>query len=181
MKSIKQIIGIAMVLAAVSIALVYIYFDCPITFKSGLKIENVVSLLLSFGVIAILIERFSTQFLIRDDYVDFMAANRIKGYGTYKVKSRKQSDGSVYSLLEEQDLTSKEFKQKLFWMSWGIGMVLSAIGYRFFYNIIEVRDCGVSYHEGLTVFADVFMTGVLLSGGSALVLELIMWWRGDEN
>jgi hypothetical protein len=181
MKNFNQIIRIAIGLAVISIILGYIYFDCPITFKNNLDIGNVVTLLLNFGVIAILIQRFATQFLLKDSYYQFMAASKMKGYGTFiPTGTKMNAKKKVMSDDEETEESKKEFKQQLFWISWGTGMVIAAIGFRFFNNVIDPPSaCTAWMHAEISVILDIFMTGILLSGGSALIMQIIMWWKSD--
>ena len=136
MLNFKHVLRIAIGLAVLSIILGYIYFDCPITFKNNLDIGNVVTLLLNFGVIATLIQRFATQFLLKDSYYQFMAASNIKGYGTFTPTGKTNAQKVVMSPTEEAEESKKEFKQQLFWISWGVGMIIAAIGFRFFNNVV---------------------------------------------
>lgn len=176
MQSLKQIFRLVIILAVISVFLSIIYFNCPITFNSDIETGDVVSLLLNFGVLALLLERFATQIIIREDYTNFMASHELLGYGNFKSRNRKNSNNKPMSLASEKEEEQKEFKQKLFWISFGIGMILAAIGYRFFYNVIDGPSsyCGY-FHDKLVVILDVFLTGILLSGGAAFVLELIVW------
>ena len=183
MLDIKKVLRIAIGLAVISIILGYIYFDCPITFNTDLEIGKVVTLLLNFGIIAILIQRFATQFLLKDSYYQFMAAHQMKGYGTFTPTGTKMNaQKRVMSATEETEESKKEFKQQLFWISWGLGMIIAAIGFRFFNNVIDSSSvCDVWMHAKVSVILDIFMTGILLSGGSALIMQIIMWWKSESK
>jgi hypothetical protein len=56
------------------------------------------------------------------------------------------------------------------WMGLAIGILVAAVGFRFFHQIIDVSRLG-SYtsHEGWFILVDVFLTGTILAGGAKAV------------
>ena len=153
-----------LILIILGIILLFSLGDCNIEFNVDLKSGDVIAKLISFGILAILIERFVDNVIIPTPYREMI--NNIRN------KSSKNRDGFVEALT---DNTTNEHSEKFSWMSFGLSFLIASIGFRFFAEICD-SSCDDSIHSNyLFPGIDIFLTAILLSGGSQLIVRIIKW------
>jgi len=162
----KRILVIGMIIAV--LALLFTGKNCYIEFTASST--DIVAHLLSFGILAILIERFTNSALINVEYKNYISALRTPG-------------------IKAEENTRLDHRDKFNWNSFLLGVIVSALGFRFFENITELTE-GCADRGGLFAqidfnwaynIVDIFFTGILLSGGSQLIFAVIEWFTKDNT
>ena len=158
----KKIPTPLMVLGIVSIiisiwAIRFLGQECHIEFiKSTTEITT---LLIPYGILAMLIERFVNNFLLKE--ANETLKNQIRSVGLKEAVEKTDASG---------DKIEEKHTRKFFHRSFLIGFLVSALGYRFFTQITTDINCtAVSNSVYIFIYLDVFFTGILLSGGSQFI------------
>ena len=135
----------------------YLNASCHIQFeKTGL---DFVAYLVPFGIVAMLIERFVNVFLLKQENQTLKTEIRTKGLSE-TVSENDNTDTAP------EERHSRKFVHRSFL----IGLIIAAFGFRFFADITNEVDCSNVADYGYIFNAvDVFLTGILLSGGSQFV------------
>lgn len=161
-RKMKAIIVACIIIIVAAIFLSDKFLLCKLNYKTGVKLTTIISGLIQFGVIAIIIERFTDKILIKQEYNDFQVA-RLTMF----------SNGILNN--DDKEEVDK-FKTKFYWISFAIGLLIASIGFRYLDFVIDgYIDCAYKYSENIYNYCNVFISGVLLAGGSGLVLEIIQW------
>ena len=110
-------------------------------------------------MIAILIERFVNNFLLKEANQELK--NQIRSHGLQQTVSLNDNSDT-----QPEERHSRKFVHRSFL----IGIVAAAFGFRFFADITSEISCaGVDQYAYVFNFVDVFLTGILLSGGSQFI------------
>jgi len=152
-----------MVIVAIAIIIVVTYQNrtCPLVFDKTLQVSDVTALLLKYGIIAILIERFTNQFVLVKESEAYSEA--LKGMFPVSLNSMTYQDKKSIAVV---------YKPKFYWLSFFLGMLIASIGFRFFTQLLDPILVGCPNQNTFFVYLDVVLTGLLLSGGSALIMEV---------
>jgi len=156
----NTLLVISILMIAIAIFFAFHFLGCTLDFNENVSLGTIINGLIQFGVIAIIIERFTDKFPLNDEYVKYQ-----------KVK---------LGLMTSEDKDSeKKFKKKFYWFSFGLGLLVASIGFRYFdLIVIGYEKCqDVKWANEIFNVFNVFFSGVLLAGGATLVQEIIMWIR----
>jgi|GEM_PF-3114892 len=168
----KNLIILSAIIIVLSFFFGWHYSECPLTFRNDLKASEVIALLLNFGVIAILIERFTDQIVLKPSYLIF-------------IESLKFDSTTIMANNNTASVNKTEHKEKFYWISFAIGVFIASIGFRYFNNIIDTTTlvkCTSSLSQtGMFAIADIFLSGILMAGGAALILEIIEWINNEKK
>jgi len=138
-------------------------------FKFTNGVTEISALIMPYGMIALLIERFVNIILLPQDNRNLKQSIRVRGLNHSETLTLDQKH-------------TKEFVK----LSLAIGILVSAIGFRFFTQIVDVQSCDyllnsdIKYKELFNV-VDVFFTGLLLSGGGQLINRIVQFFTPNPN
>lgn len=146
-----------------SLLLALLYKNCHIEITET-NVEAIISLLLTYGVIAASIERFVNKIIVPD---------------SYSLRKRQISEGlNRLDGVDRVAVHDKKFVRLAFYT----GILVSALGFRFYANISDgVCTSDSTYMAYIIPLADIFLTGILLSGGSQFVMYIINLLKGNKQ
>ena len=155
----RMYIGLALLSV---IAYIIMGVSCHFDFKAE---DQILQKLIIYGLIAMIIERFVNNFITHEEYHTL----------------KKQNDAAPHG--EEHVAARKEHTKKFMIACQLIGLVIAALGFRFFKDIFTpVSGCadvslGFMKMNGEWLFnlVDVFLTSVLLAGGSTFINSIILF------
>ena len=162
----------ALIYSAVAVVIVFLFQTqiFYIKFNDGLKVTEITALLMSFSIIAMLIERLLDKGPLESGY-----------------SMLKQERNGTLSIKQQVDV--EEYKKTFNWAAFVGGVIIASLGFKFFINISEpvcpsFADAGCNSKEGNESFVffknyiyplvDIFLTGILLSGGAHFIREIIL-------
>ena len=171
----------ALAISVVAIAIVFLLQTqiFYIKFNEGLKVTDLTTLLMSFSIIAMLIERLLDKGPLEP------------GYGLFK---KERSDKATFANNTDDATALKEYKKTFNWSAFVIGVVMASLGFKFFINITEpvcpnFADCKSEeaiksfqfFKTNIYPIVDILLTGILLSNGSQFIREIIIQLRKFLN
>ncbi len=173
----------ALLLSVIVIAIVFLLETqiFYIKFNDGLKVTDLTTLLMSFSIIAMLIER-----LLDKGPLD-------TGYNLLK---KKRFNKAAFAENINNVIALKEYKKTFNWSAFVGGVIVASLGFKFFINITQpicpsFSDYDCSSKEAIKAFqffrnniypiVDIFLTGILLSGGALFIREIIIQLKNLLN
>jgi len=151
------------VLAVLAVGAYFIMgVNCHFDFKNE---DEILQKLIIYGLMAMIIERFVNNFVVHDEY--------------HTLKT--QNDKDVQS--EDHVEARKEHSKKFIVASQLISLLIAAMGFRLFKDIFTpASGCdnismGLFIMNGSWLFniVDIFLTSVMLAGGSTFVNSILLY------
>lgn len=170
-KKMKAIIVACIIIIVAAIFLSDKFLLCKLSYKTEVKLTTIINGLVQFGVIAIIIERFTDKILIKQEYKNFQLAriSILHSHGDNRI-----------AMMEKYSDDVDKFKTKFYWINFAIGLLIASIGFRYFDFVIDgYVKCAFEQSDRIFNYCNVFISGVLLAGGSGLVLEIIQWIKDN--
>ena len=129
--------------------------------RDDFTLDKLSPLLLTYGIISMVIERFVNNVMLSEgNQKAKMARRKIRKLGLDS-ESLKQVE---YQYLVK-DISSNNFEFS--WMSFGVSALVSSFGFKFFNCVFQVA--GSNPVEGINLYLDIFLTGVMLAGGASFI------------
>ncbi|MFA8342371.1 MAG: hypothetical protein ACEPO8_05310 [Rhodothermaceae bacterium] len=146
----------------------------PFELKS-IEDSNILQILSSFLVIAIIAERFLDVFLttLRAPISEKIEADILE----LKNNVTPENKDKVKKMAEKLQLRKQKTRMLALFFSLIIGLVISSFGIRTLENLIILKENHLSWQISFMRFTDILLTGGLISGGSDGIHKIIEFIR----
>jgi len=131
--------------------------DAYYELKNNVGPEQVITLLLNYAVLATLIERFVNKLVIPEQ----KSLARKAKFKLINMSISENDEKNQLAKIQEHEISFT-------WIGFGLSIMVSCFGFRFFSNIFNVTGGEVVYP-----LIDIFLTSIIIAGGAHFVNSLI--------
>jgi len=183
-----------LVLSIVTILTVYgmINYSNYYELRPDYSLEKLASLLMSYGVIALIVERFVNKVFLLKPSLAAKYARRDLMALTAQPPSGLKDPTELKN--ERRTLEKKiiQYENSFSWMSFGVSVAIASFGFKFFSNIFVWAGQTTSAEKpelvslagtlsGVVPLVDVFLTAVMIAGGASFIKSIIDFIYGSSK